>query len=200
MVSLLFLLAWFAGTHPDWGVEVRRYSGIFLLGMVDELRGPPDADAIAKSRRFEEDGIAFDYPAVLRPRLEEDEQGERTWSFEYGMFTLEYRSSAVGVRTEDFLGVMVDLFEGGRSIDAEGPMPGRSVTLCGENVEATRIRVKLMGDWSSMEGFDLPGTDADGRVRSLVFDDEEVGGGESRLARETYARVLGSLTCTTDEA
>lgn len=198
MVTLVLLLSWWLVNHDEYGADVRMFTGLFVHGMVDELRGAPDADDLVASASFDEAGIAFDYPAVLRRREETSDNGSRTWSFEYGMFSLELHAPSYDSDSATYLGLLADVFDiGGRSIDAEAPIPGRQTMLCGEDVTATRIRVKLMGDWSQQEGFDLPSPD--GLPRMLIFDDELVRGENSRLAEATYARVFGSLRCGAEE-
>jgi hypothetical protein len=195
IVVLLLVAAGWLASHEDHGADMRRFGGLFLHTLIDELRGAPDADDLLATARFDEAGIAFDYPAVLRRREEVNDGGSRTWSLEYGMFSLElYVPNYDGVAA-DHLGLLAEIFDGGRSIDAEGPTAGRRAVLCGEDIVATRIRLKLMGDWSQQEGFDLPSPDALPRI--LIFDDELVGGENSRLAQATYERVLGSLQCAT---
>lgn len=193
MFTLLLLASWLLVSDPQYGRDVRRMAGVFGHSVFDELRGAPDEAALAQSRHFEEGGIAFDYPAVLRPRLDVGDAGDRSWHFEYGMFTLELSAPGSDIDADAYLGALADVFEGGTRIDAEGPMAGRAAVLCGEERVATRIRIKLIDSWSAMEGFDLPSLD--GKPRILLFDDEEVRGAESALARATYVRVLGSLRC-----
>lgn len=194
IVLLLLVLAGLSATHEDHGSDVRLFAGIVAHAMFDELRGAPSAAALQETRRFEQDGIAFDHPAVLRVRLDDSADNGRSWNMEYRMFKLELMTSDIGIDGATYLGTMADLLAGGRSLDAQGPMRGRTAMLCGEERTATRIRVKLLGDWSTMEAFDLP--PLQGRTRTLVFDDEDVRGGQSALARATYERVLGSLQCT----
>ena len=194
MVIVALLLSWWLFTHDTWGDEARLFAGLFAHGFVDELRGAPDADDLQASAHFDEAGIAFDYPAVLRRREDVSESGSRTWSFEYGMFSLELYAPTYASDSATHLGVLADVFDiGGRSIDATAPEPGRQAMLCGESVTATRIGVKLVGDWSRQEGFDLPSPD--GLPRMLIFDDELVRGENSPLAEATYARVFGSIRC-----
>ena len=193
MVTLFLLASWLLFTDADIGPTSRTFSAIFVHGMVDELRGAPSASALEPSAHFDEAGIAFDYPAVLRRRDEVDDDGSRTYSLEYGMFTIELHAPTHGVDSALYLGAIVDVFEGGTRIDAEGPMPGRGALLCGEQRTATRIRLKMMGDWSEMEGFDLPSPDAHPRL--LVFDDETLGQGNTPLALAAYERVFATLRC-----
>lgn len=200
MVTVAFMLSWWLFTHEDYGADARLFAGLFAHGVVDELRGAPDADDLQASAHFDEAGIAFDYPAVLRRREETSDNGSRTWSFEYGMFSLELYAPTYDSDSATHLGLLADMFDiGGRSVDADAPLPGRQATLCGEDLTATRIRVKLMGDWSQQEGFDLPSPDGL-PPRMLIFDDELVRGENSRLAEATYARVLGSLRCSAPKA
>jgi hypothetical protein len=170
---------------------------IFGNAFWDELRGAPDAEDLVASAHFEGAGIAFDYPAVLHLRGGSDDDGDRSWSLEYGMFELEVRAPYYETTAADSLGVLADLFDGGRSLDAEPPVQGRTLTLCGEEVTSTRIRMKIVGDWSDMEGFDLPAEP--GRSRLLIFSDEPVGGEPTPLSRATFERVISTLRCGPDE-
>jgi hypothetical protein len=175
------------------GCERNSSGGIFLHTAWDLLWGEPDAEALAPSRRFDEAGIAFDYPALLRRREETDDDGSRSWSLEHGMFELQLEARPDALSAADLLGTLGGMFEGGRSLDAEGPMPGRVASMCGQRLTALRLRLKIAGDWSELEGFDLPAPAGESRL--LLFDDEPVGDRPSAVARATYERVLGSLRC-----
>lgn len=157
------------------------------------LWGAPDAQALKASTPFAGEGISFDRPAALREREEADDDGSHSWSFEHGMFELQLAAHRVPLRSADYLGLLGDMFEGGRSLDADGPMPGRTERLCGREVTATRLRLKIAGDWSEMQAFDLPAPP--GEARLLVFDDEPVGDSPSPVAQATWSRVIGSLRC-----
>jgi hypothetical protein len=109
------------------------------------------------------------------------------------MFELQLLAPQGELRGADYLGLLGSLFEGGRSIDAEAPGPGRTETICGHRITATRLRIKLMGDWSEQQAFDLPAPPGESRV--LIFDDEPVDGKPSAVAAATWERVLGSLRC-----
>jgi hypothetical protein len=168
-------------------------SGVFFDALADELRGAPDAEALAASARFDEDGIGFDHPALLRRRERSDENGARSWKLERGMFTLQLYAPRTPLRAADYLGVLADLLADGERLDAEPPTAGRTAMLCGHALTSTRIRLKMMGDWSEIEGFDLPAPA--GQSRMLLFDDEPVDGKPSSVASATRERVLASLRC-----
>jgi hypothetical protein len=155
--------------------------------------GGPSDEALAQSEHFEGAGIAFDYPAVLRRRESVDEDGDRTWSFEYGMFELELYAPNTPVSSALYLSALSEMFQGGRRIDATDPAAGRTESLCGQSLTATTLRIKMMGDWSEQEAFDLPAPA--GEARLLMFDDEPVGGKPSKVARATRERVLSTLRC-----
>lgn len=175
------------------GCESGGTGSIFWHTVWDLLRGEPSEQALARSARFDEAGIAFDYPAVLRRRESIDEDGDRRWSLEYGMFELEMGAYRNDVRVADFLGLLGDMFAGGKRIDSEPLSDGATLTLCGSPVTATRLRLKLAGDWSELDGFDLPAPP--GESRMLIFDDEPVAGKPSAIARATWKRVTASLHC-----
>ncbi|MBB5209512.1 hypothetical protein [Chiayiivirga flava] len=197
MVALLLAASWWLLYHPEYGRDVRTFGSIFAHAMFDELRGAPGTAALARSARFDDGDVAFDYPAVLRARADDDDTDPRGWDFDYGMFSL--RLGAPGeLDAETYLSLLADTFADGSRIDAEGPMPGRTAVVCGKEQVATRIRVRMMGSWSAMEGFDVP--TGDGQTRMLIFDDEEAGSLETQLAHATYARVLGTLRCAAGSA
>lgn len=175
------------------GCDANSGAGISARTAWDLLRGDPSEEALAPSSRFEGAGIAFDYPSVLRLREVVDEDGDRSWSFEHGMFELELSERKVPLRAADFLGLLGGMFEGGRSIDAKPLDAGRTEIICGHTLTAARLRLKLAGDWSELQGFDLPAPE--GESRMLVFDDEPGGEHPSAVARATWQRVIGSLRC-----
>jgi hypothetical protein len=160
---------------------------------VDTLKGEPDAAELARSEKFEGAGIRFEYPAVLRRRESSEEDGDRSWSFEYGLFELEMYAPMSEVRAADYLEMLGSFLEGGDSLDAEKIAPGRTETWCGHAITATKLRVKVMGDWSEYQAFDLPAPA--GQARLLIFDDEPVNGQPSAAAKATWERVLASLEC-----
>jgi hypothetical protein len=159
----------------------------------DVVGGEPDAEELAPSARFEGAGIGFEHPKLLRRSVSRDDDGDPTWSFEHGMFELQLLAPSGELRGADYLGLLGSLFEGGRSVDAEAPGPGRTETICGHRITATRLRIKLMGDWSEQQAFDLPAPPGESRV--LIFDDEPIDGKPSAVAAATWERVLGSLRC-----
>ena len=159
---------------------------------VDALRGEPGPKELARTERFSGGGVSFDVPAVLRRQVQGEERS-REWSFSRGSFELELHDVEGRFEVADLLGTLVDAMGGGPRIKAEGPEPGRKVTLCGREVESVRARLQALGDWTVYEGFDLPAPE--GRTRWLMFEDEPVKGQPSATARATYAAVLGSLRC-----
>ncbi len=183
--SALMLLAL---TACDDGIG-RAAMGAF----VDTLKGEPDAEELARSEKFDGAGIRFDYPAALRRRESSEDDGGRSWSFEYGLFELEMYAPTSEVRAADYLEMLGSFLEGGNSLDAEKIAPGRTETLCGHVITATKLRVKVMGDWSEYQAFDLPAPE--GQARLLIFDDEPVNGQPSAAAKATWERVLASLEC-----
>jgi hypothetical protein len=135
------------------GCDANGNGAIAWNTFLDLMRGTPDEAALARSARFDEAGIAFEYPAVLRRRESAHDDGDRSWSFEYGMFELELTARNDTVGAADFLGVLGMMFEGGRRVDAEALAEGRTETLCGQRLTATKLRLKLAGDWSELQGF-----------------------------------------------
>lgn len=166
--------------------------GVMWNSAMDELRGAPSAARLSESAHFAQDGIAFDYPAVLRLREETDDDG-REWNFEYGLYTLELYAPRHAITAEAYLGALGEVLGGGRSIDARALEAGTPVTLCGAPRTPWRIDVKLMGDWSRLEAFDLPAPRGESRL--LIFDDELPTPAGTPLGRATRERVLATLAC-----
>lgn len=175
------------------GCDQNNLGRVALQAGWEATWGGPSDEALARSEHFEGAGIAFDYPAALRRRESVDEDGDRTWSFEYGMFELELYAPKSPVQAEMYLSALSEMLQGGRRIDATDPAVGKTETLCGRPLTATTLRIKMMGDWSEQEAFDLPAPE--GEARLLMFDDEPVDGKPSKVARATRERVLSTLRC-----
>jgi hypothetical protein len=165
--------------------------GLVWNSAMDELRGPPSTKALSETAHFEGGGLAFDYPAVLRVREEMD--GGRQWKLEYGMYTLEVYAPKYEIAAADYLGTLQEVLAGGRSIDARPMTRGKPVALCGAPRTPVRVEIKMMGEWSRREAFDLPAPE--GEARLLIFDDELLDPLGTALGRATRERVLGSLRC-----
>ena len=175
------------------GCDENNLARVGLRAGWQAVWGGPSEEALARSEHFEGGGLAFDYPAALHRRESIDEDGDRTWSFEYGMFELEVYAPNSGVDSALYLSALSEMFQGGRRMDATDPTSGRTESLCGHRVTATTLRVKLMDDWSELEAFDLPAPE--GEARLLIFDDEPEEGKPSSVARATRERVLATLRC-----
>ena len=175
------------------GCDQNNLARVGLQAGLEAVWGEPSAESLARSEHFEGAGIAFDYPAALRRRESVDEDGDRSWSFEYGMFELEVMAQNTPIGAQLYLDALSAMFQGGRRIDATDPRAGRTESLCGQRLTATTLRVKLMDDWSELEAFDLPAPE--GEARLLVFDDEPLHGKPSAVARATRERVLATLRC-----
>jgi hypothetical protein len=187
--------AWIAlaGLAALSGCDENNLARVGLRAGWEAVWGGPSEEALARSERFEGAGLAFDYPAALHRRESVDEDGDRTWSFEYGMFELEVYAPTSPIDSALYLSALSDMFQGGRRMDATDPASGRTESLCGQRLTATTLRIKLMDDWSELEAFDLPAPE--GEARLLIFDDEPVDGRPSSVARATRERVLATLRC-----
>lgn len=166
--------------------------------IVDLLGGEPDAEALAPRASFRGGGIAFEHPRLLRTTNEKDEDGTRTWSFEHGLFELELYAPTHELGAREYLESLGSVFDGMRSIHVEAVDDGRVATLCGREQRAARLRMRMLGDWSEYQAFDLPAPAGESRL--LVFDDEPGGDDPSAVARATWEQVIESLQCDPDFA
>jgi hypothetical protein len=162
---------------------------MFWHSAADELRGPPSADALAQTARFEHGGIAFDYPAVMRLREDREDDGDIEWNLEYGMYTASIYAPKFEVTAAGYLGLLASL---GEALDDPKLHP-EPVELCGARREAAVEYVQLIGSPTRLEGFDLPAPPGESRL--LLFSDEPVAGEPTALARATRERVLATLRC-----
>lgn len=185
-----------AGCGPHGGTGStgdRTAMSVFWNAFWDELRGEPGAEALASSATFHGAGIRFDYPAVLRRSHERHEDGRRSWSFERGMFELQLVASPQPMSGADLLGMLGYVLDGGKTMQAGALEDGPSAWLCGHQITSSRLRLRILGDWSEQHAFDLPAPPGESRL--LLFDDELVNDRGSAVGSATWERVLGSLQC-----
>lgn len=176
------------------GCAANSQGGIAWNTFWDLLVGAPDEAALAASTRFDGAGVVFDYPAPLRRRESVDEDGDRSWSLEHGMFELEVYAPIHELSGEDYVAMLGSVLGSeGNALSAQAPEPGQTVELCGQLITGSRLRVQIMGDWSEIEAFTLPAPAGESRL--LVFDDEPVAGEPSAIARATRERVFATLRC-----
>ena len=170
------LLALFVATAPT--------------GIADELLdGMPSEAELAKSARYDRDGVRFDYPAVLRTREHEGDV-----SLEYGLFELELiRSSPTS--PDEYFDTLAEAFSYG---DGEVKrLQGPAISACGGRALPTElIDLVVDGERTTYEAVTLP-PGSGGNWRYLIFQDDwiEGTGPNSRIAASTRERVLGSLAC-----
>ncbi len=166
----------------------RSLAGVFVDAMVDELRGAPSPDALAELAVFSQGGVNFKYPAVLRATV--DREPYPSWSVERGDFELELHAPDHEIVVADFLGALVDVMA---KPPMEGPLPGRTVRWCGQEITGVVYRFTFLGDPQIYEGFDLPA----GRngSRFLMFGDMRVNNDWSATAKAAFAAVDASIQC-----
>lgn len=198
LLILALLAACSAEGASDNGAESideSSMSGIFLNAMFDELRGPPDASALSKRAKFDQGGVRFDYPQPLRVRIDRDPY--MNWSLEYGDFEMELHAPDSDFMVDDYLDALAGTL-GAKSKTFEGPLNGRTVHWCGQEITGTRYRFEFLGDQLIYEGFDLP-ANGDG-PRFLIFN--ETGGKTdwSPTAMATFEAIDGSISCSEDKA
>ena len=162
----------------------------FFGAMFDEMRGPPGAAALAERVRFSQSGVHFDYPKPLRLSVDRDHY--TTWALERGDFELELHVPDSEIHAEDYLDGLVDIIAD-KDHPVEGPLQGRSVHWCGQDITGRLYRFDFLGDPRIYEAFELPPT----RVgpRFLVFDDIPRSGDWTDTGKATFAAVDASINC-----
>lgn len=187
---LIVLMAACSSGEPSNAVEDSSLTGIFFNAMFDEMRGPPSAEALAKRAAFVQAGIRFQYPEPLRVRIDRDPYP--SWSLERGDFELELHTPDSEIAAADYLDILAETL-GGKDDNAEGPLEGRKVSWCGQEVTGVLYRFKFLGDPHIFEGFDLPPTSEGPRF--LVFNDIRKKEDWSDTARATFAAIDTSIEC-----
>lgn len=194
MIVLGLLLAlWLLVIDATHGQDVRLYGGIFVQAMADELRGAPGDAALAASRRFDAAGLRFDYPAALRLREDSAADGHRTWTLEYGQFTLDVHAADYDLTAVDYLDTLGDVVSGWRIPIEAVPATARTPALCGAPREMAQLRMKIVGEVSHLDAFDLPAPP--GQSRIVVIEDTWRQGRLSPLAQATRDRLFATLRC-----
>ena len=164
--------------------------GASPFGIAEEfVDGMPSDEELAKTSRFDRDGLRFDYPAVLRER-----EHEGDLSLEYGLFELELiRSSPTS--PAEYFDTLAEAFSygDGEVKRAQGP----ALATCGGTPNPTElIDLVVDGERTTYEAVTLPpGTG--GNWRYLVFQDDWIDGNgpNSRIAAATKDRVLATIAC-----
>ncbi|HWT14983.1 MAG TPA: hypothetical protein VN581_04300 [Patescibacteria group bacterium] len=168
----------------------RSLAGIFFNAMFDEMRGPPSTEALEKRVEFAQGGVRFQRPEPLRVRVDRDPYS--SWSLERGDFELELHAPDGGITAADYLGLLAETLGAGDE-DAEGPLDGRAVNWCGQDVTGVLYRFNFLGDPHVFEGFDLPPTREGPRF--LVFNDIRKKEDWSETAKATFAAIDASIEC-----
>lgn len=171
---------------PD--ASERSMAGVFVDAMVDELRGAPSQAALAELAEFSQAGVSFQYPAVLRATVDRDPYS--SWSVERGEFELELHAPDHEIAAADFLDALVEVMA---KPPMEGPLPGRTVHWCGQEITGAVYRFTFFGDPQIYEGFDLPA--GSNGSRFLMFSDMRVSNDWSATAKAAFAAVDASIRC-----
>ncbi|GMV28828.1 MAG: hypothetical protein AMXMBFR59_09530 [Rhodanobacteraceae bacterium] len=163
----------------------------FWGAFVDEIAGPPGAEALKSLAHFAEAGTAFDYLAVLRVNYDAEDRQWRPWR---GDFELEVH---VGEYGPDHAQRLLDMM-GGVLHDGDEPAAEAEkappLTFCGKETSRWRLRFTFLGDPHEYLAYTVMLGERDARL--FVFDDLLVDGKVS-LAREV---TLESLRCTPSSA
>lgn len=166
--------------------------GAFIDGFVDELRGAPEAEELKKTKRFEQAGVSFDYPEVLRLHL--DDEDWPSWELERGDFELELHQPDSAIQAADYLRLLAQGMSSGKA-PVQGPEAGIKVHWCGQPITAVRWRITFFGDPHELLGFDLPPSPAGPRF--LTFSDMLTDGHWSATAQAAFDALNASIRCHT---
>lgn len=162
----------------------------FWGAFVDELVGAPGAAALRPIARFEEVGIAFDHPAVLRVNHDAADGRWRLWR---GDFELEIRTGTYSAEyARLLLDTMGSVLHGGDEPAAPAE-PAAVLRLCERDVAGMRLRLTLIGDPHEFLVYDLPL--ANGESRLFLFDDILQDGKPSAAREATLDAWRSSLRC-----
>ena len=190
MLSLLLCVGACSSDRDEGEAAPRSAWGTFIGAFSDELRGAPSAESLKKTRRFDQAGVAFDYPAVLR--LTVDTDSYPSWTLTHGDLDLEVHAPDSDFASRDYLVSLADAFDS-EGAPSEGPESGVTVIWCGASITAVRVRLSILGDRHELLGFDLPGA-VDGN-RFVIFDDMLVDGRWSNTAQAAFEELSNSIRC-----
>ena len=161
----------------------------------DTMLGPPSAKALAERTRFSAAGIAFDYPSPLRSTYEVVD-GDDVWSLRYGLYELEVWASTEALDAHGYLDAIGGaLVAAGGARIVEPVSEGRTLTVCGEQVITSKMRMDVDELDSRQEAFVVPSSGSGGD-RIIMFTDMRMDKGESPVADAVAKMVLATLNCT----
>jgi hypothetical protein len=175
---------------PDNKIEEASTSGTFFNAFFDELRGQPSNSALKALKHFDQGGIAFDYPAVLRARVETDTY--TNWEFTRGDVELELHTPDFDFSANAYLEALADTMTSDKR-PSIGPKAAATVQWCGNSITGVRWRINFFGDWHELHGFDLPSTPNGNRF--LVISDIVENGAWSATAQATFDALNASIRC-----
>ncbi len=118
MVLLALLVACGSGDSQEQEIESDSLWDTFFGAMSDELAGEPSAEELAELEHFDQAGITFDYPALLR--LRRDSDGDAQWAMTRGDFEMEVYAQAVDMTAADYLAFFAETM-GGMKRQVPGP-------------------------------------------------------------------------------
>jgi len=157
--------------------------------MSDAVVGDPSQSALNVRRHFDQAGLAFDYPAPLRLRV--DHEGYPSWTMTRGDFELEVHAPGEGDSVESYVDMLVQGIADDGSV--RSLPPGDAVHWCGQDIAPVRRRIRFVGDHHELLGFDLP--DGAMGVRFMVINDMLIGGEPSRTRKAVLAALDATLDC-----
>lgn len=158
----------------------------FWGAFVDEIVGAPGVEALKPTERFDEAGLAFDYPAVLRVSYDAE---DRKWRFWRGDFEFELQIGPFGPdHARQLLTMMGSILHSGDTpADPAESIP--ALPLCGRDVPGWRVRVTFIGDPHEFLAYSLPLRENESAL--LLFDDI-LKDGKASPAREALLESLRS--------
>lgn len=189
LLSALMLSACGSGEQSGEAKD-SSLAGVFFAAMFDEMGGPPSSEALAVRVPFSQGGVSFDRPKPLRVTVDRD--GMESWSLERGDFSLELYLPKYDYTVADYLESMVDVLASDDE-PVEGPLEGRKVNWCGQDVTGVIYRFEFFGEPRVYEGFELPSTRNGSRF--LIFYDIRKQQDWSETALATFDAVNASIRC-----
>lgn len=170
----------------------------FWGAFTDELFGQPGESALKETAHFEQAGIAFDYPAVLRVNLAEDGDGWRIWRGDAELaLSIEsdqeqQTQAELETASVDFLQQMQDILNT-RDATVVPPAKVTQASWCGHEIAGIRMRTPFVGDEHEFLVFKLPL--GQGKVATLQFEDVIADGRNSRTFDALLNSVKATLRC-----
>ena len=164
--------------------------GELFQSAVDELRGAPNAQQLARQESFSSAGFSFSYPALFRQRQEFAEGTDFHWTFTLRRAEIELLAVQYDVHVDDWLLSGAESFgvDPDRAVESIG-----SIALCGQVVEGRRVTVEVLCVPMTMDAYKLNRND--GSLIVAVSDEASETRRPSPEAAAFLEQLTASATC-----